>query len=47
MEKIYALQHIVYFNIASGRLRKKQPLIFLAKLMVYSGALRFAIALFH
>ena len=28
-------------------LHKKQPLIFLASLMVYSAALRFDIALFH
>ncbi|WP_442781043.1 hypothetical protein [Citrobacter sp. RHBSTW-00671] len=47
MEKIYALQHLVYFNLIGFCLRKKQPQIFLAKLMVYSAALTFAIALFH
>ncbi|EPS2041933.1 hypothetical protein [Citrobacter braakii] len=47
MEKIYAVQHVVYFNVRDLCLRRKQPLIFLASLMVYSGALRFDIALFH
>ncbi|MGJ3534864.1 hypothetical protein [Citrobacter portucalensis] len=47
MEKIYALQHIVYFNVHNINPRKKQPQIFLASLMVYSAALRFDIALFH
>ncbi|MGI3448939.1 hypothetical protein ACRQQF_06320 [Citrobacter arsenatis] len=47
MEKIYALQRVVYFNVHDLCLRKKQPLIFLASLMVYSAALRFDIALFH
>ncbi|WP_455768534.1 hypothetical protein [Citrobacter cronae] len=47
MEKIYALQHVVYFNAHPFSLHKKQPLIFLASLMVYSAALRSDIALFH
>ncbi|WP_260864070.1 hypothetical protein [Citrobacter sp. Marseille-Q6884] len=47
MGKIYALPLVVYFNAAVSGLHKKQPLLFLAKLMVYSRALTFAIALFH
>ncbi|WP_301011435.1 MULTISPECIES: hypothetical protein [Escherichia] len=47
MIKIFIARYIPCFITIVDIVRKKQPLLFLAKLMVYSAALTFFTANFH